>query len=198
MDIFEQQRLWVHVIIPLLTLGVVLPLLIAGLLVARRRKMLRLWHLESAAILMLAFLMYLYLRGGPPGSPQRVARNFLSAIEAFDCDTAWQYFSSQSQRAIQIASDKKKIDPLLSHVQRRYLEPKNLYCLPTVAPFFHGYRASSVKLLKIQGTTATVAVKKGIPTGFLIPGFWPTRTRYEDHELMLVREGSKWKIAFQP
>jgi hypothetical protein len=120
-----------------------------------------------------------YLRGGPPGSPQRVARNFLSAIEAFDCDTAWQYFFSQSQRAIQIASDKKKSDPFLSHVQRRYLEPENLYCLPTVAPFFHGYRASSVKLLKIQGTTATVAVKKGIPTGFLIPGFWPTRTRYK-------------------
>jgi hypothetical protein len=31
---------------------------------------------------------------------------------------------------------------------------KNLYCLPTVEPFFDGYRASSVKLLKIQGTTA--------------------------------------------
>ena len=147
---------------------------------------------------MLGFLIYFYLSGGPPGSPQRVARNFLGAIEGFDCDTAWQYFSSQSQRAIQVASDKKKNDPFLSHVQRRYLEPKNLYCLPTVAPFFDGYRASSVKLLKIQGTTATVAVKKGIPTGFLIPGFWPTRTRYEDHELTLVREGSKWKIAFQP
>jgi hypothetical protein len=119
-------------------------------------------------------------------------------VETFVCGSAWEYFSSKSQRAIQIASDKKKSDPFLSHVQRRYLEPKNLYCLPTVAPFFHGYRANSVKLLTIQGTTATVAVKKGIPTGFLIPGFWPTRTRYEDHELMLVREGSKWKIAFQP
>jgi hypothetical protein len=40
-----------------------------------------------------------------------------------------------------------------------------------------------VKLLKIQGTTATVAVKKGIPTGFLTPGFWPTRTRYENHRV---------------
>jgi hypothetical protein len=124
MDIFEQQPLWLHVIIPLLVVGVVLLWLIAGLLVARRRKKLRLWHLELAAILMLGFLVYLYLRGGPPGSPQRVARNFLAAIEAFDCDTAWQYFSSQSQRAIQIASNKKKNDPFMAHVQRRYLEPK--------------------------------------------------------------------------
>jgi hypothetical protein len=39
--------------------------------VARRRKKLRLWHLELAAISMLGFLVYLYLTGGPPSSPQR-------------------------------------------------------------------------------------------------------------------------------
>jgi len=195
MDVFEQQRLWLHFIIPLLILMVALPWLI----VALRRKKFRLWHFALAAMLLLgALIYYSYARGGPPGSPQRTARNFLKAIADFDCDTAWQYFSSDSQRAIQIASDKKKSDPSSSNVPRRYLEPKNLYCLPTVAPFFDGYRANSVKLLKAQGATATVAVKKGIPTGFLIPGFWPTKTRYEDHELSLVREGGKWKIAFQP
>jgi len=55
-----------------------------------------------------------------------------------------------------------------------------------------------VRLLTVQGTTATVSVKKGIPTGFLIPGFFPTSTRYEDHELKLVQEGKEWKIAFHP
>ncbi len=194
MDVFEQQRLWLHVIIPLLTLMVALPWLIV---VLRRRK-LRPWHFALAAMLLLAAVIYSYARVGPPGSPQRTAQNFLTAIEDFDCDTAWQYFSSDSQRAIAIASDKKKSDPSLSNVPRRYLEPKNLYCLPTVVPFFDGYRANSVKLLKVQGATAAVTVRKGIPTGFLIPGFWPTKTRYEDHELTLVREGRKWKIAFQP
>jgi hypothetical protein len=51
-----------------------------GIACGRRRKKGRLCHLELAAILMLSFLMYLYLRGGPPGSPQRVARNFLGAL----------------------------------------------------------------------------------------------------------------------
>ena len=179
------------------------------LIMALRRKKLRLWHLGLAGLLVLAALIYSYAQGGSPGSPQRAARNFLSAIADYDCDKAWRYFSSDSQQAIQIASEKYKNDPRhrdtmrympqrLQTRYRAYLEPKNLYCLPTVAPVFDGYRSSSVKLVKVEGTTATVAVKKGIPTNFLIPGFFPTSTKYEDHELQLVREGKEWKISFQP
>jgi hypothetical protein len=44
----------------------------------------------------------------------------------------------------------------------RQRNPKNVYCLPTIAPVFEGYRASSVKLLKVESSTATVTVKKGM------------------------------------
>jgi hypothetical protein len=48
-----------------------------------------------------------------------------------------------------------------------------------------------VKLLKIEGMTATVAVEEGVPTGFQTPGFWPTSTRNENRQLQLVGVGKE-------
>lgn len=188
---------------PLLVVAAALSLLIPALL----RKQIHLKHLVLVALLFLAFLIYFSIRQDRPGSPERAARSFLSAITDYDCDAAWDYFSSESKRAIQVATEHFRNDPqnldtmrhLPPNLQARYTryeEPKNFYCRDL--PVFNAYRPGSVKLLKVKATTATVTVRKGIPSNFLTPGFWATSTKYEDHELHLVREGKEWKISWQP
>ncbi len=194
MDVFRQQYLWWNILIPLLILCVLLPWLVVGLLHKQHRH----WVRPLALIVLMVAPFYIYFRDGRPGTPERSARKFLKAIDTFDCETAWPYFSADTQKAIEIKSEQFKKDPGRSQMPRHYLEAKNLYCLPITGQSFWGYKANSVKLLKAEGNTATVAVKEGIPTGFLIPGFWPTKTRYVDHQLTLVREGGEWKIFFQP
>lgn len=65
-------------------------------------------------------------------------------------------------------------------------------------PVFHQYQSGTVKLVRMSGSTATVAVKEAIQYNFLIPGFFPISTRYDDRQLQLVREGNAWKISWHP
>ena len=156
---------------------------------------------------LLVVLIYSYAREGRPGSPERAAREFINAMSVYDCDTAWRYFSSDSQDAIRRASQQYRNDPrnvdMMKYLsdkvrvqQDAYTQPQNFYC--EHLPVFSQYRSSTVKLLRADTGTAMVAVKQGIPTNFLIPGFFPLSTRYEDRQLHLRREGKEWKIVFLP
>jgi hypothetical protein len=191
--------LWLHVIAPLLILGVALLWLLPALL----RKQLRLVQILLVAALVLAYVIHSYGWRERRGTPERAAQDFLIAIKEFDCDRAWGYFSEDSQRAVETASEKFKHDPVQKDMMRlqpelykNYLEPKNLYC--KYRPVFGEYRPMTVKLITATDSSATIGVKRAIATEFLIPGFWPTSFSYEDRQMQLIREGKEWKISFRP
>ncbi len=141
---------------------------------AAKRKKILTWLWRLALLVLVIGVVRSYIRSGPPGSPQRAASNFLAATERRDCATAW------------------------SHMNKVLLEPQNLLCAATAANPFLRYRSSPAELLRMEGESAVVGVQVGIDEGFLIPGFFPTRTRYEDRELTLVQESSEWKIVYSP
>ena len=83
----------------------------------------------------------------------------------------------------------------MSHMSRELLEPKNLFCMSTAVNPYVSLEPSPVQVVKLDGNKAIVGIKKAIPEGFLIPGFWPARTRYEDRQLTLVLESERMESA---
>lgn len=123
--------------------------------------------------------------------PKAAARAFLEAVRRGDCETAWTYFSSDSQTRIERESEGRiRREPYYADS----FAPKNLYCKPTYAHRFNSYDPKSVRVLRQSGGTATVSVNRREPAGFLFPGFWSTRTDVHAAELELVEQNGSWKI----
>lgn len=133
-DFYDQVRFWRQVAFPLSVLLFVLLVALPWSILALRRKRLHLRYFIWAALILLAGLIYRYARQGRPGRPERAAWKFLDAITEFDCDTAWRYFSSDSQRAIQRESEQYKsrladtmryLPPKVQAQQNRNTQPQN-------------------------------------------------------------------------
>jgi hypothetical protein len=122
-------------------------------------------------------------------TPESAVRTFLRAVSRHDCETAWQLFSSRTQRAIE---QKAAAEPAFPGLVR--FTPKELYCRPTGAHHYRLYEPRTAQVLKVEGDTALVTVKEREGTDFLIPGFWPTRFIYHDRQMGLIREDGRWKI----
>jgi hypothetical protein len=126
----------------------------------------------------------------PP--PVAAARNFLIAVRRKDCDTAWTFFSADSQVRIELESEARiRSEPYYADS----FAPQNLYCRSTYAHRYGQYDPDSVKLLSGGGTHATVGVDLHVDAGFLMPGFFPTRKDIVPVEMEFVQEAGAWKIV---
>jgi hypothetical protein len=120
------------------------------------------------------------------------AREFLAAVRRGDCDRAWTYFSTDSHARIEAESRARiRREPYYAE----QFAPRNLYCKPTYAHRFLSYDPNSARLLRCDGRFAAVAVDRHGRTGFLLPGFWSTRTEVRAAELRLVEEAGAWKVV---
>lgn len=147
-------------------------------------------------IVWLSALTASYIRW-PPGSPKRLVRDFVTKVNRGDCEGAWQYFSRDAQRAIEGEAERRRRQSPdhLKGWNDELLSAHNLYCKPNGVNPYVNYEPRSVALLAQTENRARVSVKQGQATGFLIPGFFPTKTIWHDREVQLVREGGEWKLS---
>ena len=129
-----------------------------------------------------------------PGSPQRAVHEFLTSVKSAECDKAWQYFSKDAQKAIEAEAHRLQAQNAGKGAYDYLYSAHNLYCLPNGNPYPR-YDARKVVLLTKEADRARVGVREGESAGFLIPGFFPTRTIWHDREMELVREGREWKLS---
>ena len=130
----------------------------------------------------------------PAASPQRVAREFLTKVNHGDCEAAWQYFSTDAQRAIEAEAERRQSQNYLKGWHDELWSAHNLYCKPNGVNPYRDYDPRSVAVLTQTATRARIGVKQGEASGFLIPGFFPTKTIWHDRQMELVREGRDWKL----
>jgi hypothetical protein len=151
-----------------------------------------------AIIAVIAGLIALYWPApGPPMAavrepPVAAARDFLMAVARKDCDTAWTFFSADSQARIEHESEARtRSEPYYADL----FAPRNLYCRSTYAHRYGQYDPDSVKLSSGGGSHAIVGVDLLVDAGFLMPGFFPTRKDVVPVEMEFVQEGGAWKIV---
>jgi hypothetical protein len=131
-------------------------------------------------------------KGEERDDPVAAARGFLSAVHRWDCETAWTYFSDATQAYVEHKS--REMQRSLPYAERAFA-PHRLYCNPTSVGRFHSYVPASVRLQSVEGPRATVLIEVREGTHFLLPGFWPTRTKVSLAEMHLVEEAGGWKVA---
>jgi hypothetical protein len=114
--------------------------------------------------------------------------------ELTDCEAAWRLFSTDTRSAVEEKAARYRSQGFGSDVagpmRTGAFEPTNLYC----RSMYHRYDPSSVRLVIVVGDHARVSVREGVPAGFHVPGFWPTKTEYPDREMWLGRESDGWKV----
>lgn len=135
--------------------------------------------------------------GGKAG-PEQAAQSFLKAVHEQDCEKAWRFFSSDTQKMIEEEATRLNNEGYGRGANGApytdAFEYKNLYCKPTLVNPYLAYAPGSVKLLKVEGELAVVGVDEAEAGGFLIPGFFPTKTTNRRREMKLVKEGGSWKV----
>ena len=126
--------------------------------------------------------------------PVAAAREFLAAVQAGDCDQAWQYFSAATQSYIEEQSRERTRREAYNAAA---FAPRSLYCKPTSVHRFHGYRRKTARLKSQSLPHAVVSLdhQEADPKSFLIPGFWPTRFIITPVEMQMITEAGTWKIV---
>lgn len=125
-------------------------------------------------------------------APVTVVRDFLAAVQRGDCDRAWSYFSAESRAYIEGKSRE------MIAAQPYYAEvfaPRQLYCRPTSVHRFHSLRPKTATLAAQNAGRATVRLDRHEGDGFLLPGFWSTRTKVSAAEIELVEKAGTWKVV---
>jgi hypothetical protein len=72
--------------------------------------------------------------------------------------------------------------------------PHNLYCLPTAVHRYHSYRPDTAGLKSLSTGRATVTMERHDPDGFLLPGFFSTRSKIVPVEINLTEEMGRWAV----
>jgi hypothetical protein len=143
----------------------------------------------------LLFVFFLTSCSSRDSTPVETVNAFLRAIKRQDCETAWNFFSAETQRLIREESARMiGTEPYYADV----FSPKNLYCLPTAPNHYLACVPGSAKLALIQGEEATVLVERRKATGFRLPGFFAKDYETEQVKMRLTWEKGGWKIDHGP
>lgn len=124
--------------------------------------------------------------------PVKVARQFLSALEHGDCDTALAYLSAAGRSAVE-AQMREILQSDPPYVQ---YGPYSHLCWRTALREFVAYSPKTAQLASQAAGSAAVSVERheGDPKSYLVPGFWPTRTIVTPVTMRLAEESGQWKV----
>jgi hypothetical protein len=131
-----------------------------------------------------AWLIVHFMVWGAPDSPQRAACRFLRAAQRADCAAVFAAFSTEARDLTRVQAERWR-----SPAENRYCRPGNVFV--TYAP-------NSVQLMALGGDTAMVRVKERKVASYLLPGAWPTKWTFVEHEIKLVRENGEWRVTPNP
>jgi len=123
--------------------------------------------------------------------PVAAVREFLTAVKSRDCARAWNHFSAASRAYIDCKS-REMIASAPYYAET--FSAQNLYCLPTAVHRYHSYAGETARLKSQSRGRAIVSLERRDSEGFLLPGFFPTRTRSVPVEIDLTQESNRWAI----
>ena len=116
----------------------------------------------------------------PRSEPELAALRFVDALTKRDCAAVWSMLSSRTRHGYELIVE-----------FRRETRAERYYCSPDR---FERHKPERMKLRSQDADRAVVVVPRGDPGGYLVPGFFPTKTVWTDDPIPLVREDGAWRI----
>jgi len=133
---------------------------------------------------------FLHACGAPPPY-ERAVIEYVRAIRANDCDRAFSLLSARVQAALRAEQQQQ-------HSRRNRVESHlSLHALYCAAGPYERVKLQKTRTAWRSGADAEVHLTEAVPAGYLIPGFWPTRTESKPLPMRVVLDPTGWKVDDQ-
>jgi hypothetical protein len=127
--------------------------------------------------------------------PVGVVQAYAEVSNRRDCETMWSLLTANSRSAIEAGHELtlpgNSLEPHFPGRKPGLSSQKQFFC-----SWAFTSDSESAKLISLDANTARVSVLEEVPTGFLIPGFWPTSHFCREWQLPLIKENEGWRIDY--